>query len=60
MDIEKLQKINDLRDRGILTESEFEEQKRKIMNEDVIKASQAINWQNIAVSIFIAIGYLNK
>lgn len=58
MDIEKLQKISDLRDRGILTESEFEEQKRKIMNEDVIKASQAINWQNITVSIFIAIGYI--
>lgn len=34
MDLEKLEKLNDLKAKGVITEAEFQQQKEKILNEE--------------------------
>ena len=58
MNIEKLEKLCELKEKGLLTASEFEEEKQKLMassssGEEV--RSKGINWKNVAISFLVAI-----
>ncbi|MBQ9271444.1 MAG: ankyrin repeat domain-containing protein [Alphaproteobacteria bacterium] len=67
MDIEKLEKLCNLKEKGILTQEEFEEEKKKILdiatarekknehNKVMMAPQKNINWKNVAISFFIAL-----
>lgn len=72
MDIEKLEKLNELKEKGVLTQKEFNEEKKKLLaekdekkdNKKEIKNDGAsflskISWKNIIFSALIAsLGYV--
>ena len=66
MDIEALEKLANLKDKGLITQEEFETQKQKLMNDNpktntnVTNAtkSKGICWENVGISFLIAILYL--
>lgn len=60
MDIEKLEKLNNLKEKGIITQDEFDNQKRKLLeNKKSPKSKTAqtsINWNNIGIAFLFALG----
>ena len=56
MDIEKLEKLSELKEKGILTEEEFNAQKKELLSS---KASQetkmSFSWKNLGVSFLITL-----
>lgn len=63
MDIEKLEKLNELKEKGILTEEEFNIQKKELLgvNEkriEQIKNKKGVCWKNFALSFLIAFLWL--
>lgn len=69
MNLEKLEKLNELKEKGILTQEEFEAEKKKILHSDTSIADgkknennkvatmpqKKINWKNVAISFFISL-----
>lgn len=63
MDIEKLEKINELKEKGIISEEEFNKMKKELMSETqshnaIEKNSnqkEGINWKNVGISFLIAV-----
>lgn len=59
MNIEELEKLNSLKDKGIITQKEFDEQKKKILGNKSTpqEASKTkINWRNVGISFLYALG----
>ncbi|MBQ8785359.1 MAG: SHOCT domain-containing protein [Alphaproteobacteria bacterium] len=65
MDIEKLEKINELKEKGIISEEEFNKMKKELMSETqshnaIEKNSnqkEGINWKNVGISFFMILIY---
>lgn len=60
MDLEKIEKLHELKEKGILSDEEFEKEKQKLLNDD--EASQfefqkkkTINWKNVGISFLISL-----
>ena len=67
MDIKKLEQLCKLREQGILTQEEFEIEKKKLLNSDIktgekrkdnltamVKSQRGVNWKNVFISFLIA------
>lgn len=62
MDIEALTKINELKEKGILTQEEFDKQKQILLNEKSnnkvsVKNKEGVNWKNVGISFVISLIY---
>lgn len=60
MDLEQLEKLNELKEKGILTQEEFDIKKKEILNNKEVTAStkqMGVNWKNVAISFGITLGY---
>ena len=61
MNIEELEKLNSLKDKGIITQEEFDEQKKKILGNRSAQQEASktkINWRNVGISFLFALGSL--
>lgn len=73
MNLEKLEKLNELREKGVLTQKEFNEEKKKLLTEkdeekknnkeesksNVLALIGGISWKNVIFSALIALtGYI--
>ena len=64
MNIEQLEKLNELREKGIISQEQFETEKEKILHAnsdekscDSLSKPKKINWKNFGISSFIAVIY---
>lgn len=64
MNIEQLEKLNELREKGIITQEQFEIEKKKILQSDSdvkscnnLSKPRKINWKHLGISFFIAVTY---
>lgn len=48
MDIEKLEKLSKLKEKGIITQEEFEQQKKEILDDEV-SGSDGFSWKNVVM-----------
>ena len=56
MDIEKLEKLNELKEKGIITEEEFNAQKKDLLSSNhTQEAKTSFSWKNFAISFAIAL-----
>ncbi len=56
MDIEKLEKLNELKEKGIITEEEFNAQKKDLLSSNPTQeAKTSFSWKNFAISFAIAL-----
>ena len=56
MDIEKLEKLNELKEKGIITEEEFNAQKKDLLSSNPTQeAKTSLSWKNFAISFAIAL-----
>ena len=71
MDLEKLEKLNELKEKGILTQEEFEAEKKKVLQSDTSKKDETsikeinnvelvtnspkTNWKNVGLSFLLAV-----
>ncbi len=53
MDIEQLEKLSELKEKGIITEEEFEEQKKDLLSPK--PTHKGVSWKNIGLSFLIAL-----
>lgn len=60
IDIEKLEELNSLKEKGIITEEEFNEHKQKLLSKDDDKSnsSKGFSWRNLGVSFLGAVLYM--
>lgn len=62
MDLEKLEKLHELKEKGILSEEEFEKKKAELLNENktaqTTTSKKRINWKNVGLSFLFALLYL--
>lgn len=65
MDLEQLEKLNELKEKGILSQEEFEKKKKELLNDSValqVKASnpsqkKGVNWKNVGLCFLGALLY---
>ena len=62
MDIEALTKLSELKEKGLLTQEEFDKQKKalldtKIDNKTSAETQKGINWKNLGISFLICLIY---
>lgn len=59
MDMEKLEKLSELKEKGLLTQEEFEKQKNALLNntkdDQHVTQKKGINWKNVVLSFLITI-----
>lgn len=56
MDIEKLEQLNSLKEKGIITQEEFDEKKKEILEEtDEARESKGFSWKNVGIISGISI-----
>lgn len=66
MDVEKLTKLNELKEKGILSEEEFNKMKQELLSDNTdnhsvkIKSNKnkGVNWKNVGISFLISVGTL--
>lgn len=64
MDVEKLEKLNELKEKGVITQEEFNAMKQQILigNENNIDTkiksnkNKGVNWKNSGISFLISVG----
>lgn len=62
MNIDELEKLNALKEKGILTQEEFDTKKKELLNREetnsnAISPKRGINWKNFFLSSLVAAGY---
>ena len=62
MDIEALTKLNELKEKGVLSQEEFEKQKAILLNDGIesqvsTKSKKGVNWKNVGKSFLISLLY---
>lgn len=62
MDINALGKLCDLKEKGLLTQEEFEKQKKALLNNETdnnapARNKQGVNWKNVGMSFIITLIY---
>lgn len=56
MDIERLEKLSELKEKGIITEEEFNAQKKELLSSKTSQETKtSFSWKNFAVSFLIAL-----
>ena len=60
MDIEQLEKLNELKEKGLLTQEEFDKQKKALLtpeaaNKAPVKNKKGVNWKNLGKSFIITL-----
>lgn len=62
MDLEKLEKLHELKEKGILSAEEFEKKKAELLNENktaqTTTSKKGISWKNVGLSFLFALLYL--
>lgn len=59
--LKQLEQLNELKEKGIISEEEFVSQKQKLFAADTgkaVKQKEEINWKNVGISLLIALGIL--
>ncbi|MBR5598745.1 MAG: SHOCT domain-containing protein [Alphaproteobacteria bacterium] len=66
MDLEKLEKINELKEKGILSEDEFNKMKQQLLSDNTVNnpvkaesnKKKGVNWKNVGISFLITVATL--
>lgn len=59
MDLDTLQKLNELKEKGVITEDEFQQQKEKILNQPVTKSTTGLDFHDVRIySMFMHLSQL--
>lgn len=59
MDLDKLEKLNELKAQGVITEEEFQQQKEKILNQPATAASAGLDFNDVrSYSMFMHLAQL--
>lgn len=66
MDMEKLEKLHELKEKGILSDEEFEKEKQKLLSDDETPQARmqnsekrkTTNWKNVGISFLCVVLYI--